>query len=222
MTEDAKPLGFGESVNNIGVETITLESTRTQYNFTNTSFSEEFTHNNSQWQKPGGLTDDQTSVVYNPKDITIHVSPLTGEFVAWVYPEPYNISEISVSAGDGAPRTVVYDNNEMINLTSSPVPSDDMLKTVVRQWADSVHITGVPGVVDHWQQVERSDTVRFHAEWSYFYQAIPTFSVTQMVNNQPSAYFGEATFTVTDPETGDEDELQLYDPETGEYLFGAP
>jgi hypothetical protein len=95
LTENGKPLGFGASLNNIGVQTVTLESTREQYSFTAAPVSETFNHNEGQWRNPDGISDDRTTVDYASDRITIHPSPATGEFVAMVYPEQYIIGDIA-------------------------------------------------------------------------------------------------------------------------------
>ena len=221
LTEHNKPLGFGESVNNIGVTTITLESTRKQYNFSDITTSKTFTHNNGQWKKNSGLAEDSTTVTYNQENVVITVSPVTGEFVAYLYPEPYNIREIRVPGAGGALLTV-YNNNEIIDLSKTPVIDDSYMKTSTRTWTDSVFVANVHGQVDHWEYSEKSDTVRFHEKWTHYYQSTPTFSVTQLVNEAPVAYFGNEKHKYTDVFTGISDTLDLYNPATKSYLFGKP
>ncbi|MCL2511768.1 MAG: hypothetical protein FWF09_06930, partial [Bacteroidales bacterium] len=218
LTENNKVLGFGESKNNIGTETITLETTQQKYDFVSNPVSATFYHNQGQWKKPGTLSNDQTTVTYNQKNITIQVSPLTGEFVAYVYPEPYNLGEIKVpAAGD---ELSVYSNNEMINLTPAAVPDDSYMKTEIRTWTDSTFVANQPGVVDHWEYFEKSDTVRYHEKWTYYYQATPTFSVQQLVNNEPVDYFGDKTYMLKDDLTGENETLTLYNNDA--YLFEKP
>ncbi|MCL2072421.1 MAG: T9SS type A sorting domain-containing protein [Marinilabiliaceae bacterium] len=219
-TENNKISGFGESINNIGAQTIKLENTLPQYNLTNDTFSETFTHNQGQWTSPGGLQDDQTIVTYNQQDITIQVSPITGEFVAMVYPEPYIISDIRVPADYGALLTI-YNLRETLDLVSAVVPDNSFLRTNIRTWADSLFVTGIPGMVDHWEYFENSDTVFYNAEWKYYYQSTPSFSVKQLVTNQPVDYFGDISFEVRNELTDESDDLELYN-ETDGYLFGKP
>ncbi|MDR0206101.1 MAG: LamG domain-containing protein, partial [Bacteroidales bacterium] len=220
MIENDKPLGFGESKNNIGTQTIKLESTRNvNLKFVENTYQKTYNHNNGEWKKPGGIGSDQTTVYYNPNDITIHVSPQTGEFVAWVYPEPYNIAEIRVPTEYGT--MAVYDNRELLDLKNAVAPDISYLKTSARTWADSVFIAGKPGVVDHWEYFENSDTVWYNEQWTYFYQATPTFTALQTVNNEPVNYFGELEYILNNELTGDTDTLTLYNSGAG-YLFGKP
>lgn len=218
LAENDKPLGFGESKNNIGAQTIQLESTRPEYWFTDSAVELSFGHNEGQWSKPDGLSDDSTTVKYEENQITINVSPVTGEFAAWVYPEPYNIADIKVP-GANSTQLTIYSNNEMIDLSSAAVPDDSYMKTSVRTWQDSVFVSK-PGMVDHYEPVELSDTVRYHAEWKYYYQATPTFSVHQVEAGEPAAYLGERSIIIRDALTTQSDTLDLWNGTS--YLFGDP
>jgi hypothetical protein len=221
-TEDDKPLGFGESKNNIGFQTIKLETTKNQYDFINTPLTGvEFSHNQGQWKKPDGLQDDYTTVDYNQKDITVHASPITGEFVAMVYPEPYNIANITVPAAGGTQLTV-YNNNEMIDLTDAAVPSEQYLQFSVRTWADSIFVPYSPGVLEHWESFEVSDTVRYNDSWTRYYQSTPTFTLQQVVDSVTVDYFGNEVFYYDDMITNFKDTIELYDKNTKTYLFGKP
>ncbi|MDL2239757.1 LamG domain-containing protein, partial [Bacteroidales bacterium OttesenSCG-928-L14] len=216
LTDHNKPLGFGETVNNTGASTITLTTARQAYDIQSESSTETFYHNEGQWKKPDGLADDSTTVTYNKKNITIEISPITGEFVALVYPEVYNIGEIT------APGYIekIYDDNESIDLSKSAVPSNDMLKTSVRTWQDSILIQR-PGQIDYYEPFENSDTVRYNAEWKTYYQAVPTFKATQLVSKTPVPYFGEIDYHVEDKDQGIDEDITLWN-ETDGYLFGDP
>jgi hypothetical protein len=215
--EDDKLLGFGETVNNIGVQTIKLESTLPQYDFTTTPVTQTFSHNEGQWRNPNGLQNDHTSVTYNSDDITISVSSTTGEFVAMIYPEAYNIASVSVP-GANATMFTVYDNHEMIDLSNKAFPDSTYLQTSVRTWNDSAYIRNRPGVVDHWEYFESSDTVRYNASWEYCYSATPTFSIKQIVDGQTVDYFGDKIHIIKDS-TNSFDTLRLYNENTGAYFF---
>jgi hypothetical protein len=218
LTESNKPLGFGESVNNTGAATLKLTAAKVQYDLQSTPSSDTVQHNDGQWQKPDGLADDQTRVSYNKKDITISISPATGEYVAWVYPEIYNIGTITAPGYDG--EKALYNRNEALDLTSAPVPNDNMLKTSIRTWTDSVTVQR-PGELEHKEGVSYSDTVRYHAEWKTYYQATPTFSATQLTNGQTVDYLGETEHIISDALTGETDTVSLWD-DVNSYLFGLP
>ncbi|MDL2239758.1 LamG domain-containing protein, partial [Bacteroidales bacterium OttesenSCG-928-L14] len=218
LTEHNKVLGFGETVNNTGAAQITLNAARDSYKFKTpeNTYEKTYYHNEGQWKKPGGLDNDQTTVHYNEKDIKIDISPETGEFVAWVYPEPYNIGVITAEGY----LEDIYNRGESIDLTKAAVPDEDMMKTSVRTWQDSVLVVR-PGQIDHYEYFENSDTVRYHEEWTTYYQAVPTFKVTQLASKNPVPYFGEIEYTLEDEDTGESDDITLWD-ETNGYLFGAP
>lgn len=218
LEENNKPLGFGESKNNIGAGKLTLNSTRPQYKFAEAEKTESFNHNNGEWKKPNGLTQDITVVKYKENGVEITVSPKTGEFVAWVYPEPYNIGEIKIPGANSTQQTI-YSNNEILDLTSAAVPDNSYMKTSVRTWKDSVFVSK-PGMVDHYETVEKSDTVRYHAEWKYYYQATPTFSVTQVVGSDEVNYFGDKDITLNNELTGTSETVNLWNGSV--YLFDAP
>jgi hypothetical protein len=220
--EDGKPLGFGESKNNIGIETLVLSSTLPQYNFATVPFSETYSHNDGQWHKHDGLADDHTTVDYGQKNLTIHVSAVSGEFVAMVYPEAYNIQPISVTQGVSKPVLLIKEDAENIDLSATAVPDASYLQTEIRTWADSAYISGVPGVVDHWQYFDSSDTVRYAAKWTYKYQSTPTFDVVQTIDGTKTDYFGEKTYILEDAMQGTYDTLALYDGQTQTYLFSKP
>jgi hypothetical protein len=200
-TEYDKPLGFGESRNNIGVQTIELQSTiNPNYKFTDSNYSENFLHNNGQWRRQT-MSEDTTKVDYAPNRILIHPSRETGEFVAMLYPEPYNIQEIFVQ-GDGL-QVSLENNSELLDLSMAPVPDDSFLQTSIRIWKDSVFVTNQPGVQDYWDVFEVSDTVRYHDKWSYYYQAKPTLGVEQTVNGEAVNYFGDKEYQIDETTTID-------------------
>ncbi|NCB67844.1 MAG: T9SS type A sorting domain-containing protein [Bacteroidia bacterium] len=216
--ENEKNLGFGESLNNIGAETIMLTATKSQYNLKNSQTSETVTHNNGEWKKPGGLQNDQTTVVFNQKDIKITVSPVSGEFVAYVYPELYTIGKIENSNYSSA----FFNGGESLDLTTAAVPTKNMMRQSIRTWTDSV-LVSAPGMVDYYQKIEKSDTVFYHEKWTHYYQATPTFSVVQADNGQQVNYFGEKTYRLKNSNNDFETiNLATSTGETENYLFGKP
>ncbi|MDH8701152.1 hypothetical protein M2138_000491 [Dysgonomonadaceae bacterium PH5-43] len=216
LTEYDKPLGFGESVNNTGASTITLTTARQPYDLQSTDKEETFKHNDGQWKKEDGLNDDQTKVKYGKKNVVITISDVTGEFVAWLYPEVYNIGTITAPGY----KDDIYNRKEVLDLSMAAVSNDDMLKTSVRTWTDSVLVTR-PGMVPYYEHVEKSDTVRYHAEWKTYYQATPTFSAKQREGARTVDYFGELDYVIEDKLMDTEETITLWD-ETKGYLFGMP
>ena len=215
LRENDKELGFGESVNNIGANELKLTAERQEYllsgdRTTPVKVDTTFVHYDTQYNTP-------MSVFGN--EITIKVSPETGEYVAWVYPEAYSIGEISVKAQTGT--LTIYDRNESIDLSTAVALGEENMKTSIRTRTDSVFVHK-PGMVDHYEKFEVSDTVRYHAEWKYYHQATPTFSVTQTEGDQPVDYFGNVTYTFRDELNDLTEEVTLYNTTAKTYAFGKP
>jgi hypothetical protein len=117
---------------------------------------------------------------------------------------------------------------EELNLTSAVAVTAEQLKSSVRSWTtsymrppdrtrsevDSVLVTE-----------EHSDTVYYNAEWGYFYQSTPTYTVQQQVLHGSDTvavdYFGDKTFSITSPLTGKTDTLDVVS-DSCEYFFGLP
>ncbi len=226
LKENDKVLGFGESLNNIGVDSITLINTKSdQYDLrlAESDSTAIMNHNNGEWKRTGVLSNDTSIVKYQKDKVTIHVSPKTGEFVAWLIPEKFSIDDINVKTADG--KMTIYNQRAQLDLSNKAVPNDSYMQTEVRTWIDSVFVTDKKGMVDHWEYSEKSDTVRYHDKWQWYYQSTPTFSMQQIVNNEVVPYLGEKTFVVRDQLTGQTDTLQLatvHANDSASYLFGKP
>ncbi|MDR1974091.1 MAG: T9SS type A sorting domain-containing protein [Bacteroidales bacterium] len=220
--EDDKVSGFGERINNIGSDVLSFKAAKSErYHIYSGAKTDTVLHNQGEWTKADSKRQDTSIVVANENGYTIHVSPTTGEYVAWLRPEKYEIQNIFVN-GYGN----IYEKLEMLDLTNSTVTTNDLLKTSIRTWttsykrppqgneSDSVLVT-----------TERSDTVKYNAEWGYFYQAMPTYTIQQEVAVGDTTvvvnYFGDKTFIVTSALTSRKDTLQIVS-EDGEYLFGLP
>lgn len=219
VVENDKALGFGESVNNIGAKTITLTAAKSQYKLIAKDTTVKVLHNRGEWKKSGGLPNDTSTVQYKANSIEINVSPITGEFVAWVYPEVFTVGKVEDS-NYGEP---FYAGGETLDLTMAAVPSTDMLKESVRTWTDSVYVSG-KGVVGHYKQVEKSDTIFYNEKWTQYYQATPTMSGVQVDNNMEVAYFGETKYIIKNSLTGVSDTLNLLgeDESSVSYMFDMP
>ncbi len=225
--EHNKAVGFGETRNNIGVEKLVLKAKKTVYSFTNPNDqSEEFTfnykHNDGQWKR-NAAQEYYSKVAVKGNEITVHVNDTTGEFVAWVYPEMYEIQDINVA--NNVAINPVYSKKEVLDLSNAAVSDANMLSRNIRNWSDSVLVKGTGKQKDHYVSVAKADTVSYHKQWTYFYQAQPTYSVQQLENNETVGYFGEKTFDQQNPLTGNKHTVTLVsgDEATGyTYAFGKP
>ncbi|MDR0844714.1 MAG: T9SS type A sorting domain-containing protein [Tannerella sp.] len=229
--EHAKPLGFGESVNNIGVQTIQLIAAKQgSFNKLPGGVNDTIIHNNGEWKKTDALRynlNDTTKVNITDKTVTITISPETGEFVAYLPPEMYEIQKIKTLLSDdpNATETEIFQYPVQLDLTALATDNKDLLKKSIRTWTDSVQAVVRPGELPHKVAVEHSDTITYNEEWKFFYQGVPTFGVTQLDGKATSPYFGDKEIIQQNPITAAYDTIQLAketDPDTYEYLFGLP
>ncbi|MDL2222209.1 LamG domain-containing protein, partial [Parabacteroides sp. OttesenSCG-928-N08] len=216
LQEHNKPLGFAESVNNIGVTTITLKPVKSKY--TLPTGPTEIEHNQGEWRKPGSKENDVTKIKYSNHEMKITISPESGEFMAWLIPEKYEIQPIERTTGN---LSDIMPDSYVLDLSNSPVIQEDMLKTSIRTWTDSVYVNE-KGQVPGYQKFEASDTMRYHAEWKHIYQAKPSFSVAQVVDGEEVNYFGESEYDYSLPEGGTEKIPLVTKGDKVEYLFEHP
>jgi hypothetical protein len=203
--EHEKPSGFGMRVNNIGSDQLVLIAENERYNFTDAAKIDTFNHHPQNtsgkgdkwatWTFDGNKRNtEQTHMTVMGREITINVSPETGEYVAWVYPELYVIQNITAAPAYGS----IYSDYEKLDLRNAPVSDDRMLKTSVYNWTDSVKIDAQGNKAAYYQKNSHSDTVRYHAEWSFYHQANPMFTIRQVVDGDTVKYFGEREFAIDD------------------------
>lgn len=217
--EHEKPSGFGERINNIGAKTLDLVTVRTGYKLSNSEINTFFVHGNSNWTKPGRVTDDTTRMTVMNNTITITVSPVTGEFVAYVYPEAYIIQNIFVHDD----MTPIYTKKEQLDLTGVAVDDVTHLPKSENVWIDSVFVPAQGNQLAHYLKTEKTDTNFFNAEWGFYLQNKPTFTVQQKVGDQLVNYFGDLQSIIEDPLTGVTDTVPLVDPASASnYIFSKP
>jgi hypothetical protein len=227
--QDSIISGFGERKNNIGADVITLTATKGNMGFTlNTGAATHDTilHNQGEWIKPKGRTQDTTLMSVEGNNIIIHVSKSTGEYVAMVYPETYVIQNIS-APGYGN----IYEKLELLDLTKvAALNEQNMLEKSVRTWTDSTKRATQGNEVGDSILVTTShaDTVRFHKKWSFYYQARPTYTVKQLAaigrDTVPVEYFGERSIIITEETTGIKDTVPLFtiNSQNISYTFDNP
>ncbi|MDL2262268.1 T9SS type A sorting domain-containing protein [Bacteroidales bacterium OttesenSCG-928-I21] len=229
--EHGKVLGFGESYNNIGATELKLKAKKIEYML---SCNEELAavtidsivhHNNGEWTRSDSrLQQDSTIVELNGNEFTITVSPETGEFVAYVHPEIYEIQPIKVLLTEGASTDEIYNRCEILDLSQVAVDRDEMLLTSIRTWVDSVPAELRPGELPHNVAVQNADTIKYNAQWKYYYQAVPTFSFLQKDGEATLGYLGDTTAIITNPITALSDTVDLisFDNNNHTYLFDLP
>ena len=200
--EEEKPLGFGESVNNIGQATITLSidgyrlnvvrnvsGTTVGYdpNPDNLEISSPTAYVQSTAYRKGGTADDV-------KKIVIKTDPHTGEFAALLPPINYRVESIVIESNP----QILFDNLPVLYANDPMQTSTDSL------------------------EVEGSPTKKFEyvAKMIQSYYTEPVLEVTQ--KDRTDGSFGERTYTYTDTKTLAETELTLFSGSPVSYTYGYP
>ncbi|UKK48446.1 LamG domain-containing protein [Prevotella sp. E9-3] len=189
--EEEKPLGFGESVNNIGQATITL-GIESSYRLNvvrevnGTTVSYENNKNDLAVKSPTADVQSETvrqgGDIDAVKNIIIKTDPRTGEFAALLPPIDYSVKSIEIESNpdiifDHLP--ILYANDPMDIDTDSLILEDGTKKEF-----------------------------EYVAKLIQSYYSEPVLEVTQQDRNDGS--FGEETYTYTDTKTGEETQLTLY------------
>ncbi len=200
--EEEKPLGFGESVNNIGQATITLSidgyrlnvvrnvsGTTVGYdnNPDNLEASSPTAYVQSTAYRKGGTADDV-------KKIVIKTDPHTGEFAALLPPINYRVESIVIESNP----QILFDNLPVLYANDPMQTSTDSL------------------------ELEGSATKKFEyvAKMIQSYYTEPVLEVTQ--KDRTDGSFGERTYTYTDTKTLAETELTLFSGSPVSYTYGYP
>jgi hypothetical protein len=214
--QQAFPLGHSLSRNNLGqVLSITLSSPNIKYLLTNSSGDSTLTFDHL---LPSNVTDSSlihhTRVVYQ-KDgahLVIYPDPETGEFVADLLPEKFQIDEVhatgwgNIQSSQGGAQPTLDLTNKFVTRSSIYTYTDDP--------------QGTPDVTRTY-----SDTVYFNDSALYILRINPTVTLTQLDGNrEPLPYFGDSTYTAQT--LGGEDvQVPLLDPNQqglSQYRFGLP
>ena len=203
--EEEKPLGFGESVNNIGQATITLGIDGYRLNVVrNVSGTTVSYDNNPDSLEVSSPTADVQSTAYRKggtlddvNKIVIKTDPKTGEFAALLPPIDYRVERIEIASNP----QILFDNLPVLYANDPMQTSTDSL------------------------EVEGSPTKKFEyvAKMIQSYYTEPVLEVTQ--KDRTDGSFGERTYTYTDTQTKAETELTLFTAAEGSpvsYTYGYP
>ncbi len=200
--EEEKPLGFGESVNNIGQATITLGIDGYRLNVVrNVSGTTVSYDNNPDNLAVSSPTADVQSTAYRKggtldevKKIVIQTDPKTGEFAALLPPIDYRVESIEIASNS----QILFENLPVLYANDPMQTSTDSL------------------------EVEGSPTKKFEyvAKMIQSYYAEPVLEVTQKDRSDGS--FGERTYTYTDTQTKEKTELTLFSGSPVSYTYGYP
>ncbi|MDL2323371.1 LamG domain-containing protein, partial [Bacteroidales bacterium OttesenSCG-928-A17] len=202
--QEAYPIGHSLSTNNLaeGV-TVKLSYINEAYYF---KYPEDEKIKTESHFKPSNKKEAlENKVEYTGRDIIIYPNETTGEFVAYVIPEIFNVS-VNVP---GHPN--VTSQGMQANFTQQFNVQEE-----VYAYKDSVNIGK-----DLWEVINYSDTVRYQAFNKFIKRYAPTIRVTQMSkSNEPLPYFGTDTTTITNM-LGEVETVPLYSAANG-YTFKKP
>ncbi len=200
--EEEKPLGFGESVNNIGQATITLGIDGYRLNVVrNVSGTTVSYDNNPDNLAVSSPTADVQSTAYRKggtldevKKIVIQTDPKTGEFAALLPPIDYRVESIEIASNS----QILFENLPVLYANDPMQTSTDSL------------------------EVEGSPTKKFEyvAKMIQSYYTKPVLEVTQ--KDRTDGSFGERTYTYTDTQTKENTELTLFSGSPVSYNYGYP
>lgn len=138
------------------------------------------------------------TVKYEKEKITICPDPKTGEFVAWLYPEKYTVDEIYVNGFE-----------DLLGENARPTLSlENCFEEQVSEYTTEKGVT---------------NRYIYNADYNYNYRVDPVLTYEQLERKGGKAldYFGDKTFQMM-TQRGENQDFQLYDPETKNYLFGLP
>jgi hypothetical protein len=201
--QEAFPIGHSLSTNNLaeGI-TVTLTYSNQAYTFDSRTLTEEHF-------KPSNKNKAHVNeVVYAPdqnhkNDIVIHVNDTTGEFVAHVIPERFNVT---VNAGY---HTSIPGSGSEINLSQQSI-----IREEVYEYTDSIMDDG------NWIRSHYSDIVTYQFSQKFIKRYSPEIRITQLdKKNVPLPYFGLDTVRIANM-IGQTDTIPLYNGTS--YTFGRP
>lgn len=156
--EDVKPLGFGESKNNIGPARIVLQADKEAYSFISSSTNKEI-------QVTHFDTLRSSKVNYKGSEITIRTDETTGEFFADVYPENFRIMYI---------------------YTDTLTSQKDLLDGVSQQWDLRDNVTALAELQNYLTRTRTdegrtyTDSIAFNDTLSFQYRVSPTMIIKEL------------------------------------------
>jgi len=197
VREAEKLLGFGLSKNNIGNSEIRIKPQKEQFDLVTGS---------DVINSPDENYID-ASYTLKQKEVLIHPDVNTGEYVAYLIPEKFEITSITSGVGEGK---YTFD------------PSFHTTLDLTRSIWDQTHKTDTTGTVitgTDTTYVIQSDTFRFQMRKDFILRVKPIIEVRDKSNK--TAIFGQSSFTYSDENLGIFEEIDLID-EDGNYTFGFP
>ena len=176
--EGDKPIGFGQSVNNIGVTEIVLSPTNTKYRMNVVKSEDEtiFSYNTNKATVP--IASATTAIASRSwrgagqdacKNLYIHTDSLTGEFSAMIPPLMYKVEKLKVVAND-----LVVGDATTLDATNTLMEYTDSL-------VDSIGV---------------KSEYKYNCSLKQTYHSTPSFSVTQ--DDLSGGAFGISSYEIED------------------------
>ncbi|MDL2290177.1 T9SS type A sorting domain-containing protein [Paludibacteraceae bacterium OttesenSCG-928-F17] len=226
--EGNKPLGFGESENNVGPARVVLvanDDKKSRYSF----FDKQKYPDGKDTVITHFDPSRKNSVEYNGSKITIHTDEATGEFYADVYPEVFSISNIYTEPSN-AEDYLKEAGAMQWNLTDKVTAMAETQKYLTRTWNDTIILN--PKYPDLIEVVERIDSIPYNDTLSYVHRVAPQMLVAELDENgkrkmlgddNDIPYYGEPNFIYKKNESASPDSINLaylsQDKTRAEYCF---
>lgn len=216
--ESGKPLGFGESANNIGRAQLDFVPLKEQYTFfTNNDVfppqpidsTETFVHWNTERNNTVRYSNDGGELG-NLTHFVVTTNSATGEFYADVIPEQFTVKHIYV--GQGATREdYLQDGGVAIDLRNTVTIDPSVQRYLTRETTDAA------GEVTH------IDSIPYNYQYEYTHRVTPNMLVTQDGGTFESlTYFGDKFLIDKDDYSEQVDTVPMLSVDNGQlyYLFG--
>lgn len=230
--EEAYPVGFGKSTNNIGNGTIVFESESTKGNLVILTGATVTLGNGETFIDPANSRDTTivekhftTTNSYKLKQLTVSADVNSGDFIALLPPEKYNVISVTAQGSDNPSGAGdVLDLRNIIEQTEA-------VKDTVRKQVDGADVLGTFNAAEYnAYTLEESitgdttytvaiDTFRYHKLQNFILRLTP--SITVKDKERSDGLFGNDAFYYVDenlPENNDTIPLI----EAGAYTFGQP
>jgi hypothetical protein len=216
--QEAVPIGFGRSKNNLGVTKIYITSEKS-YDITTSDSTKTSNDSTKTFNAPY----IQSNTAFSTKFVVVNPDPVTGEFVTYLPPERYRVT--SVTAGNYTFDASFHRTINLESVVKEMQTATDTLKAVQNNKplpyppynaADYDSIWTVPkdGIV------YTVGEMRFdlQSKQNFILRNTPALSVK---NLQGAEVFGESSFEYTDNALGTKTTIPLIKP-NGTYAFGHP
>ncbi|MDL2322663.1 DUF6273 domain-containing protein [Bacteroidales bacterium OttesenSCG-928-A17] len=217
--ETTKPLGFGESKNNVGPARIVLLADKKNYTFVSGGRDTTFVH----------FDESRSSLVeYKDAQITIRTDEATGEFFADVYPENFRVMHIYTDTLT-TQRDYLDGESMQWDLTNKVTASPEVQTYLTRTRIEKIQPYPETNP-NYWEEKEYIDSIAYNDTLVYAHRESAVMIVSQTTESgkiqelDGLPYYGESDFEYrSDYETSSQI-VDFVSKEEGaiDYLFDYP